>query len=75
MKFKTLLNGAVLFIGLGLAAYSQLNGYRLRFNVESVPVDSSTEDRELHPKNGRLKKAQSTTVTPLDTHQSLNFLT
>lgn len=36
MKPKTILNGAILFIGLGLAAYSQLNGYRLRFNVESV---------------------------------------
>jgi endonuclease YncB( thermonuclease family) len=47
MKFKTLLNGAVLFIGLGLAAYSQLNGYRVRFNVETVPVDSATKDPEV----------------------------
>lgn len=47
MKPKTILNGAILFIGLGLAAYSQLNGYRLRFNVESVPVASATKDPEV----------------------------
>ncbi|WP_199194272.1 thermonuclease family protein [Pleurocapsa sp. CCALA 161] len=43
MKPKTILNGAILFIGLGLAAYSQLNGYRLRFNVESVPVEAAKD--------------------------------
>jgi endonuclease YncB( thermonuclease family) len=47
MNFKTILNGSVLFIGLSLAAYSQLNGYRLRFNVESVPVASATKDPEV----------------------------
>jgi endonuclease YncB( thermonuclease family) len=47
MKPQTILNGAILFIGLGLAAYSQLNGYRLRFNVESVPVASATKDPEV----------------------------
>ncbi len=39
MNFKTFLNGAVLFIGLGLTAYAWLNGYRVRFNVEDVAVD------------------------------------
>ena len=39
MKFKTLVNGSVLFVGLGLAAFSWLNGYRVRFNVESVAVE------------------------------------
>ncbi|MDJ0902218.1 MAG: thermonuclease family protein [Xenococcus sp. MO_188.B8] len=44
MKFKTLLNGAVLFIGLGLAAFSQLNkgSERAQFSQTSqstvVPV-------------------------------------
>ena len=47
MKPQTILNSAILFIGLGLAAYSQLNGYRLRFNVESVPVASATKDPEV----------------------------
>ncbi len=49
MNFKSFLNGAVLFIGLGLAAYSWLNGYRVRFNVESVAVDPEPEEsgREL----------------------------
>jgi endonuclease YncB( thermonuclease family) len=44
MNFKTLLNGSVLFIGLGLTAYAWLNGYRVRFNVETAPVDSPTEE-------------------------------
>ena len=42
MKFKTLLNGAVLFIGLGLAAFSQLNKGNERSQVSQqstvIPV-------------------------------------
>ena len=38
MKFKTLLNGAILFIGLGLAAYSQLNKGNQRSPSAVVPV-------------------------------------
>ncbi len=34
-------------IKLYISIYSQLNGYRLRFNVESVPVDSPAEDPEV----------------------------
>ena len=45
MNFKSFLNGAVLFIGLGLTAYAWLNGYRVRFNVESAAVDSPTEEQ------------------------------
>ena len=45
MNFKTILNGSVLFIGLGLTAYAWLNGVRVRFNVEDVAVDSPAEDR------------------------------
>jgi endonuclease YncB( thermonuclease family) len=46
MNPKTFVNGSVLFIGLGLAAYSQLNGYRLRFNIESVPVEEGKQGQE-----------------------------
>ncbi len=42
MNLKTILNGAVLFIGLGLAAYSQFDGQRLRFNIESVLKDTAS---------------------------------
>ena len=45
MNFKTILNGSVLFIGLGLAAYSLL-GVRVRVNIEDVPVDSFAEDED-----------------------------
>lgn len=44
MKFKTLLNAAVLFIGLGLAAYSQLNKGSQSEQVTVVP--QSAEKRE-----------------------------
>ena len=44
MNFKTILNGAVLFIGLGLTAYAWLNGYRVRFNVETVATDEEPEE-------------------------------
>ena len=44
MNFKTFLNGAVLFVGLGLTAYAWLNGYRLRFNVETVTTDEVSEE-------------------------------
>ncbi len=43
MKFKTLLNGAILFIGLGLAAYSQLNKENQQSPSAVVPV---TPERE-----------------------------
>ena len=40
MKFKTILNGAILLSGLGLIAYSFLvKGLRVRFNVESAAVE------------------------------------
>ena len=43
MKFKSVVNGSVLFVGLGLAAFSWLGGVRVRVNVEDVPVDSFAE--------------------------------
>ncbi len=46
MNFKSFLNGAVLFIGLGLTAYAWLNGYRVRFNVETVATDEVSEESE-----------------------------
>ncbi|MEL6931003.1 MAG: thermonuclease family protein [Cyanobacteria bacterium J06600_6] len=46
MNFKTILNGSVLFVGLGLTAYAWLNGYRVRLNVEDVAVDSSVQEQE-----------------------------
>ena len=40
MKLKTIVNGAVLFIGLGLAGYSFLSkNYQVQFNVESAVVE------------------------------------
>ena len=56
MNFKTLVNGSVLFIGLGLAAYSWLGGVRVRFNVESVPLDSSAEDEGIIPEEWQVKE-------------------
>jgi len=44
MNFKTLLNGAVLFIGLGLAAYSQLNKGSQSEQVTVIP--QTTEQRK-----------------------------
>ena len=44
MKFKTILNGAILFIGLGLAAYSQLNKGSQSEQVTVVP--QTAEKRE-----------------------------
>ncbi len=44
MNFKSFLNGAVLFIGLGLTVYAWLNGYRVRFGVEDVAVDPESEE-------------------------------
>ena len=46
MKVKDFLNGGVLFVGLGLAAYSWLNGVRVRVNVEDVPNGSSFAEVE-----------------------------
>lgn len=46
MKFKTLLNGAVLFIGLGLATYSQLNKGSQSEQVTVVPQSSETREFE-----------------------------
>ena len=45
MKIKTLVNGSILFIGLGLTANSWLNGYRVRFNIEDVAVDAVEEQQ------------------------------
>ena len=56
MNFKTILNGSVLFVGLGLATYSWLNGVRVRFNVESVPTDSLTEDEGITPEVWQVKQ-------------------
>jgi endonuclease YncB( thermonuclease family) len=55
MNFKTILNSSVLFIGLSLAAYSQLNGYRLRFNIESVPVEAA-KDPEVATETWQVKE-------------------
>ena len=47
MNLKTLLNGAILLSGLGLIAYSFLvKGLRVRFNVETIPVDSFAEAKD-----------------------------
>ncbi|WP_229642288.1 thermonuclease family protein [Waterburya agarophytonicola] len=46
MKFKTLLNAAVLFIGLGLAAYSQLNKGSQSEQVTVVPQSAETREFE-----------------------------
>ena len=46
MKFKSVVNGSVLFVGLGLAAFSWLGGVRVRVNVEDVPNGSSFAEVE-----------------------------
>ncbi len=46
MKIKTLVNGSILFVGLALAVYSQLKGFRLRFNVESVAVEEEQQPQQ-----------------------------
>ena len=58
MNFKTIVNGSVLFIGLGLTAYALLNGVRVRFNVESVPVDppADAEGKGIIPEEWQVKK-------------------
>lgn len=58
MKFKNLINGSVLFVGLGLAAFSWLGGVRVRFNIEDVPVNSftETEDDEITPEVWQVKE-------------------
>ena len=59
MKLKTLLNGAILLSGLGLIAYSFLvKGLRVRFNVETVPVDSiaEAEDEGVIPEVWQVKE-------------------
>ena len=43
MKFKTVLNGAILFIGLGLAAYSQLDKGNVSSNMPSTVVPVTPE--------------------------------
>ncbi|MGV2831808.1 thermonuclease family protein [Myxosarcina sp. GI1(2024)] len=55
MNFKSFLNGAVLFIGLGLAAYAWLNGYRLRFNVEDVAINPESEESGQQLESWQLK--------------------
>ena len=58
MKFGAFLSGATLFVGLGLVAYPWLSGFRVRFNVETVPVDSfaETEDEEVTPEVWQVKE-------------------
>ena len=58
MKLKDSLNGAVLFVGLGLAAYSWLSGVRVRVNVEDVPADSfaEVEDSGITPEVWQVKQ-------------------
>jgi endonuclease YncB( thermonuclease family) len=46
MKPKTILNGAVLFIGLGLAAYSQLNKSSQSEQVTVVPQTAEKREYE-----------------------------
>ena len=36
MNFPTLLNGSILFIGLGLVAFSKLSGFQIRVGIEEV---------------------------------------
>ena len=65
MKIKKLINGSILFVGLGLAAYSWLSGYRIRLGVEDVAVDSPAQGtgavtkKGLLPKNGKLSQEVS----------------
>ena len=54
MKLKTLLNGAVLFIGLGLAAYSQLNKGNQRSRLATV--EPPVETQEITPEVWYLKE-------------------
>ena len=58
MKLKSIVNGSVLFVGLGLAAYSWLNGVRVRVNIEDVPVDSfaEAEDAGITPEVWQVKQ-------------------
>jgi endonuclease YncB( thermonuclease family) len=46
MKLKSIANGSVLFIGLGLAGYAWLSGVRVRFNVEEVAIDELSQKPE-----------------------------
>ena len=61
MNFKTLVNGSVLFIGLGLAGYSWFNGVRVRFGIEDVainpaPIGSPAEDKGIIPEEWQVKE-------------------
>ena len=57
MNFKTIVNGSVLFIGLGLTAYAWLSGYRVRFNVEDVDSATlATEDQGVKPEVWQVKE-------------------
>ena len=59
MKLKTILNGAIIFTGLGLIAYSFLvKGLRVQFNVETIPVDSfaEAEDEGVTPEVWQVKE-------------------
>ena len=56
MRFKTLVNGLALFVGLGLAAYPWLSGIRVRFNVESIPTDPHEEDEGVTPEVWQVKE-------------------
>jgi endonuclease YncB( thermonuclease family) len=77
MNFKTILNGSVLFVGLGLTAYAWLNGYRVRFNVEDVPVDSPTEEgitlEEWQVKDGSIYDGDTLRVVQGNDEQKIRF--
>jgi endonuclease YncB( thermonuclease family) len=79
MNFKTLLNGSVLFMGLGLAAYPWLNGYRVRFNVETVESATlATEDPEIatetwQVKEGSIYDGDTLRVVRGDDEQKIRF--
>ena len=56
MNLKTIVNGSVLFIGLGLTAYAWFNGVRVRFNVEDVAVDAPIEEQGVIPEEWQVKE-------------------
>lgn len=57
MKIKSIVNGSVLFVGLGLAAYAWLNGYHVRFNIEDVETATlATPQQEITPEVWQIKE-------------------
>ena len=59
MKFKTLVNSLVLFVGLGLVVFSRLSGLQVRIGIEEVPID--LVDAEV---NGQNAIAQGDGIIP-----------